>query len=363
MKVTPVNGLGSFGVYVDGIDMDHMTDDQWKYLGSLSVEHLLLIFRDIKITKGQYADWIPKWGPLKADLRARFRQKYGDDFDALKPETWPDNLDQGDLLWLTTRKFGLEPVNDGTGRHLTRIYGGKDAAGNMLGAFAYGPLSWHSNEASSVTFSPYVSLLGWEEMQESTTGFLQTVDWYEKQTESFRNELDDMVIEHGYKQGSLNENEHTNPDFSLFIKMSMVPDEGMETPLVCTAPNGRKGLRYTINTSVKIKGLSEQESSKFFERLDRELFTEEYIFDHEYKANQKDLLIFDNSVMLHRRTGGLPKRKAFRMQYDVSPLIDEAWRPFQHLPEYDRQYIEKTHYLVNTVGGDLKARFKLAPLD
>jgi len=33
------------------------------------------------------------------------------------------------------------------------------------------------------------------------------------------------------------------------------------------------------------------------------------------------------------------------------------------LPEYDRQYIEKTHYLVNTVGGDLKERFKLAPLD
>ena len=74
-------------------------------------------------------------------------------------------------------------------------------------------------------------------------------------------------------------------------------------------------------------------------------------------------MIFDNSVMLHRRTGGVPKRKAFRMQYDVSPLIDKPWRPFEHLPEYDQQYIEKTHYLINTVGGDLKARFKLAPLD
>lgn len=362
MKVTPINGLGSFGVYVDDVDMSTMSEAQWEELGRLSVEQLVLIFRDIKISKSQYADWIPKWGPLKADLRARFRRKYGTDFDALKPETW-SGIDNEDRTWLETRGNALEPIDDGTGRHLTRIYGGKDGDGKMMGAFAYGELFWHSNESSSLSFSPYVSLLGWEDMQNSTTGFVQTVDYYESLADSTRRELDDMVIVHGYKRGFVNDNEHTDEIFSAHVKMSFCPDEGTETPLVCTAPNGRRGLRYTINSAVKIKDMSDSESEAFFKRLDHELFTAENIFDHEYTANQNDLLIFDNSVTLHRRTGGEPNRKAFRMQYDISPLIDAPWRPFVHMPEYDREYVQRTHDLVNLVGGDLKARFKLSELN
>lgn len=357
-KISPIKEFGTFGVYVDNVDMDHMTDDDWLELGQLAVEKLVIVFRNINMSKGQYADWIPKWGPLKADLRARFRRKYGQDFDALKPETW-EGIDGVDRTWLETRGNALEAVDDGSGRHLTRIYGGKDGQGKMMGAFAYGELYWHSNESSSLTFSPMVSLLGWEEMHNSCTGFVQTIDYYESLSDSFRRELNDMIVVHGYKAGFVNDNEHTDEVFSAHVKMSFCPDEGTETPLVCVAPNGRKGLHYTVNSAVKIKGMSDNESKKLFTRLDHELFTSENIFDHHYAVGSKDLLVFDNSVTLHRRVGGEPGRKAFRMQFDISPLIDKPWRPFLAHPEYDKEYVEKTHDLVNLVGGDLGERFKL----
>jgi len=70
-------------------------------------------------------------------------------------------------------------------------------------------------------------------------------------------------------------------------------------------------------------------------------------------------LLFDNSVTLHKRIGGLPERKAFRMQFDLSPCLDNPWRPWQHLPEYEKAYNEEIRQMVDVMGGDLKARLKL----
>lgn len=357
MKISKIQGLGEFGIYVDDIDMDHMDDQQWIELGRLFVEQLVVVCRDVKITRQQYAEWMPKWGPLKANLRGRFHTKYGNDLDATRPETW-GVADAEDRRWLQTRQSQLEDIGDG--KFLTRVYGRKDADGRPMGYFSHGEVYWHSNESSSLTFSPAVSLLGWEHMETSSTGFVQTVDLYESFGSMFQSELDDMVLVHAYQPGKINENELDDPDLALHTRYAFCPKDGMETPLVCQAPNGRKGLRYTVNSRSHIKGMTPEKTQELFDHLDRLIFDKKSVFDHFYAGHgQKDLLLFDNSVTLHRRLGGHPDRKAYRMQFDLSPLLDQAWTPWAHHPDYHQQYCQEIDHLVNVVQGDLKKRFKL----
>jgi alpha-ketoglutarate-dependent taurine dioxygenase len=355
MKISPLPNFGSFGALVDNVDMDNMDDDTWHELGKLFIDKLVVVMRDIKMSKTQYLDWMPKWGPLKANIRAYLTGKYGHDFDATRPETW-SNLEEKDRRWLETRKWQLEESGDG--RFLTRIYGRQDDQGHSLGYFSHGEVYWHSNECSTLTFSPAVSLLGWQMMQGSATGFVQTIDFYENVSESWRSELNEMVLVHRYQRGRMNDNEHTDDNLALHMQMAFCPVDDAETPLVCTAPNGRKGLHYSLNTRAEIKGLTQQQTQDVFDKLDREIFKNGWIYDHYYQ-NDNDLVLFDNSVTLHRRLGGDPDRKAFRMQFDISPLIDKPWLPWQHMPKYNEQYVHLTHELIDIIGGDLKNRFKL----
>lgn len=357
MKISPIPNFGNFGVYVDDIDMDHMTNEEWTELGKLYVDRLLLIFRNIKISRAQYLDWMPKWGPLKSNMRAHFYKKYEGRLDPLYPETWKNlDLDPKDKKWLEHREFHFEKIEDG--RFLSRVYGGKDEHGHALGYFSSGEIFWHSNESSSLVFSPTVSLLGWDHMEGSATGFVQTVDLYESFSESFRSELDEMVLIHQYIKGRVSNNEHEDENLALHLQMGFCPNDDAETPMVCTAPNGRRGLHYSVNTAAKIKGMTEEQSKEIFSLLDKAIFDHKWIYDHYYQQNN-DLLVFDNSVTLHRRFGNHPERKAFRMQFDVSPLLDSPWLPWQHMEKYNQLYLEEMHELVDIVGGDLQARVKL----
>ena len=358
MKISSIPNFGSFGVFVDDVDMSHMTDEQWMELGHLYVDKLLLIFRNIKMDKVQYLDWMPKWGPLKNNSRAYLYGKYGPELDATRPETWEKvGLSDDDRKWIEHRQYHFEESGDG--RYLSRIYGGKDEQGHALGYFSDGEVFWHSNESSTLTFSPAVSLLGWSHMEGSATGFLQTVDLYESLSESFRSELAEMVMIHRYEPGRVNKNEVTDPGLALHMRLGFCPVDGAETPMVCTAPNGRRGLHYTVNTRAEIKGMSQTDSDAMFAFLDRLVFNERWTYDHYYQAD-RDLLIFDQSVTLHRRFGNHPERKAFRMAFDVSPLLDTAWAPWQHQEKYHQLYCKQTRDLVSNVGGDLQARVKLS---
>lgn len=355
MKVTPIKQMGSFGVFVDDLNMDHMTEEEWMELGKLFIKELVVICRNITISKEQYSEWIPKFGALKTNFRSYLNKKYGDKVNATIPETWAI-ADEADRRWLESRKYQVEYMPNG--RQLTRVYGRHDENGNMLGYFSSGEVYWHSNEASSLTFSPAVSLLGWENMAGSATGFVQTVDLYEGVSESFRSELNEMILVHKYEAGRLNDNEKTDEILALHAKMVFCPEDYVETPLVCTAPNGRRGLHYTVNTRAEIKGMTAEQSQKVFDELDKLVFDKKWIYDH-YYTQDNDLLLFDNSITLHRRLGGHPERKAFRLQWDISPLLDKPWYPWQMHESYNQTYIEQTHELINLVGGDLKEKFKL----
>ena len=346
MKITQIPGLGSFGHYIDNVDFNHITDEEWTEIGKLHLQGLVTILRNVNITKDQFYDRIKQFGPFKGtrNSRAYFQAKYGEEFDALIPGHFEKfNVSKEDRRYMERRRYLIEETDQG--RHLTRVSGMQDAAGNDLGVFSSGELLWHSNESSELTFAPGVALLGSSNMIGSTTGFVQTVDYYESLSESFRSELDEMILVHKYKPGGINEKEVQDPEFGTNIKMEFCYNDGAEVPLVLTSPGGHRGLHYTVNTADSIKGMTEEESAKVFDAIDKELFTEKYIYDHKYETDNV-LSLFDNSITLHRRKDpGHPDRLAYRIQYDPSNLLESPWYPY-HQPEYATKYKEQTHDLI-----------------
>jgi alpha-ketoglutarate-dependent taurine dioxygenase len=345
MKITKIPGMGSFGHYVDGIDFNHITDEEWIEIGKLHLKGLVTIIRNTNITRDQYLDRIRQFGPFKGHLRGYLNAKYGHDFDATNTDSYAD-FDAKDRAYVEQKKYLLEKTEGGN--YLVRVTGKRDEQGRALGIFDHGELAWHSNESSLLTFTPGVALLGHQHMTESSTGFLQTVDYYNSLSESFRSELDDMMLVHSYVPGCINPREIDDPNMQMNVQMGFVPVDGVTTPMVLTSPGGYRGLHYTCHTAVGIDGMSKEESDQVFAEIDKGLFTEENIFDHWYQTDN-DLVLFEQSVTLHRRIGGHPERLAYRIQYDFSNLLDSPWYPY-HQPDVAEEYKKQTHELVEILG-------------
>ena len=94
--------------------------------------------------------------------------------------------------------------------------------------------------------------------------------------------------------------------------------------------------------------MSRADSAKVFAEIDKHLFTDENIFDHWYQQDN-DLLLFDNSITLHRRLPGHPDRVAYRVQYDYNNLLDGPWYPYFQ-SEFAEKYKTQTHELINVLG-------------
>ena len=333
MKISKISGLGNYGHYIDDVDFNHLTHEEWMEIGKLHLKGLVTILRNVIISKDQYLQRISEFGPLESSLRSFLVKKYGHDFDALDEDSYKEFTDE-EKEFLRNKKFFYEQTAKGT--TLTRVSGKLDADGNPTGVFSNGDLAWHSNEAAFITFAPCVSLLGGANMTESSTGFLQTVDYYESVTESFRSELDDMILIHEYHPGIINEREKEDLVLERQIRMTMCPENGLETPLVVTSPGGHRGLRYTMHTASSIKGMSQEASDRVFAELNKHLLDPKNIYDHWYEQDN-DLLLFDNSVTQHRRIGGHPDRVAYRYQYFPKNLLDTAWQPYDD-PYYAEEY-------------------------
>ena len=209
----------------------------------------------------------------------------------------------------------------------------RDKRGDHTGIFPDGELKWHSNEAGNHIFAPGVALLGVQNMVGSCTGFLETATYYENISESFRSELDDMIMIHKYKPGALHVKDLGKQD--EMMRFNMNPEDESHLPMVIQSPGGIKGLHYSINTVDGVVGMSKQESDKLFERLNKELMP--YVWDHWYE-NDNDWLFFDNSITNHRRLGEVNNRLGLRIQHGYENIQIENYNPYfqeEHAKIYD----------------------------
>jgi hypothetical protein len=344
MKVSKIPGCGSFGVFIDDVDFDTMSDEEWMEIGKIHLKELVTIIRNTNLNKKKYIHWMKKWGKDRMTFEGMLRQKYpdwdGKTNSVLDQVGW-DRDDINAVLYFS--KIVEHDVLEEQKSKVLRVCGGYDQEGDPIGMFSEGELLWHSNESGNIVFSPGVALLAYQNTTKSSTGFLTTVDYYESVSDSFRSELDEMILIHNFTEGKINPGLNNYQD-NLMYK-NMAPDPDAEIPMVIRSPYGHIGLHYSFNTVTGIKGMSKEEGDKLLSRIRKELEVEEYIYDHWYQQDG-DLCLFDNSVTQHRRLGQTQGRLCYRYQYDYNNLQDGPWMPYLQQP-YINSYIDKINNIIS----------------
>jgi alpha-ketoglutarate-dependent taurine dioxygenase len=348
MRITPIAQLGSHGVYIDDVDMMNITDEEWFEIGKLHLKKLVTIIRNTNLDDVRYLELMRKWGTNRDIIEFYLTKKYGDWVSKLliKAEEDSSQFDPVDLMQLQNLNRIVLRQNDKP-TPLAKVTGMKDEQGNALGMFAEGELLWHSNEAGYLTFGPQVSLLAHSGVIGSATGFVTTADWYQNQSESFRSELNEMVVLHRYTPNKVTPGLNSIQD--RYTAQHQCGIDDTEIPLVIQSPGGTVGMHYSVNTVYSIKGMSVEESQKVFEKINQTLFTDKYVYDHWYQTNG-DLCLFDNSITLHRRLGGITNRMCYRYQYDFSApeIINKPYMPYLQ-SEFQDEYKKQITDIVTTL--------------
>ena len=353
IRITDIPNLEGYGVFVDNIDFKHLTRSEWMDLGKLSMQKLVMIIRSTGLDNRSFHQVIKKWGKDRqnyaATLFARYPWANGQIDHIIASTEVPD--EEKDIIREFKRVGGC---NQKTGNTL-RV-SGKKVNGQRIGMFADGELLWHSNESGDIAFTPAVALLGAENMTNSATGFMVTTPYYYSVSDSFRSELDEMILIHNFVPGKINPGLN-EPQDNLMYK-NMCPDPDTEIPLVIQSPAGIKGLHYSFNTVTGIKGMSNLEAEKILTEIKKGL--EKYTYDYWWE-NDDDLLIFDNSIVQHRRLGDTTNRLCHRYQFDYTYLqykvTKQNYIPYSQEP-YRSRYVMK----MNIIGSMLKHEGKSFPV-
>ena len=331
-RITNIPNLEGYGVFVDDIDFRNLTRTEWMDLGKLSMQKLVMIIRSTGLDSRSFHQVIKKWGKDRqnyaATLFARYPWANGQIDHIIASTEVPD--EEKDIIREFQRVGGC---NQKTGNTL-RV-SGKKINGQRIGMFADGELLWHSNESGDIAFTPAVALLGAENMTNSATGFMVTTPYYYSVSDSFRSELDEMVLIHNFVPGRINPGLN-DPQDNLMYK-NMCPDPDTEIPLVIESPAGIKGLHYSFNTVTGIKGMSNLEAKKVLAEIRKGL--DPYTYDYWWE-NDDDLLIFDNSIVQHRRLGDTRNRLCHRYQFDYTYLQYKATKK-AYLPYLQEPYVTR----------------------
>ncbi|CAB4126052.1 TauD/TfdA-like domain containing protein [uncultured Caudovirales phage] len=346
MKISKIPGLGRFGIIIDDVDFNTITEEEWMEIGQLHMQNLVTVIRNHNLPWNKMRNWVERFGDQRYNQEYQVMKKYGKDWPWCVEQTLNDTalMDEVDKVRMRVLANMVQEAEQD--KYILRVSGKVDEHGNATGMFADGELLWHSNESGTLTFTPGVALFAAENVVGSATGFMTTTDWYESVSESQRSELNELVIVHKFTPGKINPGMRYDQD--EVMHGNMCPVDGVEIPLVVQSPGGITGLHYSPNTCYSVKGMSDIESREFFEYLEKELFVEKYTYDHWYK-NDNDLLFFDNSITQHRRLGDIKNRLCYRIQQDYSKLQNgKFWQPYFQEP-YASRYVEQITDVVNVL--------------
>jgi hypothetical protein len=272
MKVIDIEGFGSYGKIIENVNLEIIEDQEWDEIKKIHSKSLLTIIRlNKKLHYEKYYHLIENIGHC--------RQNFGS-----------IDVDSGKVL----HSFAI----DTRFMNLQRVTSLRDENNLPLGSFDDGELLWHSNCSGRIDFIPGVALMGYQSMQGTATGFVQSADYFESLSESFKSELMDMVVIHNYQEATINPT--PVPDQERIYKLGFCPEKNTRIPLVIKTPDGIPGLHLGLSTFDCIEGMSKSESERLLQRIKDELFVKKYLYDYWWE-NDQNILLFDNSITLHRR--------------------------------------------------------------
>ena len=351
-RITNIPNLEGYGVFVDDIDFKHLTRSEWIDLGKLHMQKLVMIIRKSGLNKQAFYQVIKKWGKDRQNYAATLFDRYpwaqGRVEHIMASTEVPQ--EEKDII----REFQNVGANNKYGNML-RVSGEK-VNGKRIGMFANGELLWHSNESGDIAFTPAVALLGDHGMTNSATGFMVTTPYYYGVSDSFRSELDEMVLIHNFVPGRINPGLMEKQDNIMY--KNMCPDPDTEIPMVIQSPAGVKGLHYSFNTVTGIKGMSNLEAKKVLAEIRKGL--DPYTYDYWWE-NDDDLLIFDNSIVQHRRLGDTRNRLCHRYQFDYTYLQYKVTKQ-NYIPYFQDPYRSRYVMKMNIIGSMLKHEGKSFPV-
>ena len=311
-RITDIPELEGYGVFVDDVNFKQLTKGEWKELGKLYMNKLVMIIRKSGLkNKKVFHKVLSKWGEHRQNYAAitfgKFPWAKGNIQEILDSPDVPD--DEKEYIKEYKRIGGLTR-EDGNILRVT----GKKINGHHTGLFDHGELLWHSNECGDLAFTPGVALLGQHGMTKSATGVMVTAPYYNSISESMRSELDEMVLIHNFIEGKINVNGENN-----IVYKNMCPEPNTEIPLVIQSPAGIKGLHYSFNT------VTGSNNDRLLAEVKKGI--EKYTYDYWWE-NDDDLMIFDNSINQHRRLGDTTDRLCLRYQFDYTYLQDDLYQPY-----------------------------------
>jgi alpha-ketoglutarate-dependent taurine dioxygenase len=323
MKVTKMPGFGSYGAIVDNFDWNNPND--YAELGELNLQTLATVVRGDGTDRfNSVYEHLP-WAVESRPFGLRWVLKYG--------SNWRNCLTAEDLASLDVVKhWAIPDVNNGW----IRVSGKRNEQGKYTGLTPASELLWHTDEASMASFSPVLVMYGMEHMTTSATGFLQTADWYNQQSSSFKSELDELVSIYHW------DNDKVSPgadiDNELVAKGSLVPVDGETMPMVIESPGGIKGINFSTLITGFV-GMSDKDSARILDKISKELFVPENIFDYWWERDCGDMILFDQSITMHRRIvkpgydykTELSKRMAYRIVGDY--VKNSSYNPFKQNSE------------------------------
>lgn len=303
MKITKMPGFGSFGAMVSDFDWNDV--NSYTALRQLCLENLVVVVRGGGVNRfDTFANYMYEIAGARNKTSI---------YEVYNQSAVPRNqADDSALWWLGDDYPGW-----------IRVTGKKNNEGKYMGIFPEGELDWHVDYPGSILYYPLIVLYGYNGMKGTATAFLQTVDWFEEQSESFKSELKDMVAIYDFNNLQPNIDQQTKDALGKHFSANKTD----RMPLVVKSPGGHTGFRYSATLS-SIEGMNKAESDRIVNML-RKLInvpSSPYRYDYWWEHDQGDLLLIDNSVCVHKRlfqpnadiTSVLSKRMLYRCSTDFS---------------------------------------------
>ena len=251
MHITKIPGFGRFGIFIDNIDLDNLSSSEWAEIAMLQSRFLLVILRNVTLSEpDRYSRLLrhvgnQAWQNTQAD-------SYLDEWKPLP------NVESSTVhRWVWDRQMWVSSI-----------------------------LCQHNTLSSS--------------------SFLQTVDWYEAQSYSFKQELNQVVLVH-------------QEDDSLF-----------EKPLVVTTAGGDKGIHYSSGKGLVVKGMSPEESKILFDTIDSTLIDEKNVYRLTHGLGN-NLCLVDNLACSHKWQSIDTDSTAHVLYHNFSKIFPE-YSPFTTEP-------------------------------
>ena len=327
-RITDIPELEGYGVFVDDIDFKTLSLREWKELGQLHLQKLVMVIRKSGLkNKKVFYRVLKKWGEHRQNYAAILFDKYPWAEGQADKLLSSSEVSQEDKEYIKEfKRIGGHSRKEGNILRVT----GKKINGYRTGLFAHGELLWHSNECGDLAFTPGVALLGQHGMTKSATGFMVTTPYYYSVSDSMRSELDEMVLIHNFVEGKINADGENN-----IVYKNMCPFPNTEIPMVIQSPAGIKGLHYSFNT------VTGSNNDRLLAEVRKGL--EKYTYDYWWE-NDDDLLIFDNTIVQHRRLGDTTDRLCLRYQFDYTYLHDGLYQPYLQEPFITRYTDRVTNF-------------------